>query len=39
VNFDVLIEEGVISPADLDLFQYADEPEAAWDIIKAFYRL
>jgi uncharacterized protein (TIGR00730 family) len=39
VNFDVLIEEGVISPADLDLFQYADEPEAAWDIIKGFYRL
>jgi uncharacterized protein (TIGR00730 family) len=39
INFDVLIEEGVISPADLALFQYADEPEAAWDIIKAFYRL
>jgi uncharacterized protein (TIGR00730 family) len=39
VNFDVLIDEGVISPADLDLFQYADEPEAAWDIIKGFYRL
>ncbi len=39
VNFDVLIEEGVISPADLDLFQYADEPQAAWDIIKGFYRL
>jgi uncharacterized protein (TIGR00730 family) len=39
INFDVLIEEGVISAADLDLFQYADEPEAAWDIIKAFYRL
>jgi uncharacterized protein (TIGR00730 family) len=39
INFDVLIEEGVISPADLQLFQYADEPEAAWDIIKTFYRL
>jgi uncharacterized protein (TIGR00730 family) len=39
VNFDVLIDEGVISPADLDLFQYADEPEAAWDIIRGFYRL
>jgi uncharacterized protein (TIGR00730 family) len=39
VNFDVLIDEGVISPADLDLFQYADEPEAAWDAIKTFYRL
>ena len=39
INFDVLIEEGVISPADLDLFQYADDPETAWDIIKGFYRL
>jgi uncharacterized protein (TIGR00730 family) len=39
VNFDVLIEEGVISPADLDLFQYADDPQTAWDIIKGFYRL
>jgi uncharacterized protein (TIGR00730 family) len=39
VNFEVLIDEGVISPVDLDLFQYADKPEEAWDIIKAFYRL
>jgi len=39
VNFDVLIEEGVIAPADLDLFQYADDAQGAWDIIKAFYRL
>jgi len=39
INFDVLIEEGVISPADLDLFRYADEPEDAWDVIKAFYQL
>jgi uncharacterized protein (TIGR00730 family) len=39
VNFQVLIDEGVISAIDLDLFQYADEPQAAWDIIRAFYRL
>ena len=39
VNFELLVEEGVISPADLDLFQFADEPEAAWDAIKSFYRL
>jgi hypothetical protein len=26
INFDVLIEEGVISPADLGLFHYADDP-------------
>ncbi|CAA9432100.1 MAG: FIG01199081: hypothetical protein [uncultured Ramlibacter sp.] len=39
INFDTLIDEGVISPADLDLFQYADDPQVAWDIIKGFYRL
>ncbi len=39
INFDVLIEEGVISPADLDLFQYSDDANDAWKIIKAFYRL
>jgi uncharacterized protein (TIGR00730 family) len=39
INFEMLVDEGVISPADLDLFQFADEPETAWDIIKTFYRL
>lgn len=39
VNFDVLVEEGVISPSDLELFHYADEPEAAWEVIRSFYRL
>jgi uncharacterized protein (TIGR00730 family) len=39
INFEVLIEEGVISAVDLDLFQYADSAETAWDIIKSFYRL
>jgi uncharacterized protein (TIGR00730 family) len=39
INFDVLIEEGVVSPQDLDLFRYADEPEAAWDVIRSFYNL
>jgi hypothetical protein len=39
VDFDVLVEEGVISPQDLQLFQYADTPEAAWQVIRDFYRL
>ena len=39
LNFDVLIDEGVISPDDLKLFQYADDPQDAWKIIKDFYRL
>ena len=39
VNFDFLVEQGVISPADVELFTYADEPADAWDAIKKFYRL
>ena len=39
INFDVLIEEGAISPDDVKLVHYVDEPQAAWDIIRAFYQL
>ena len=39
INFDVLIEEGAISPDDLKLFQYVDDPQVAWDVIKKFYQL
>ncbi|MBA2963396.1 MULTISPECIES: TIGR00730 family Rossman fold protein [Ramlibacter] len=39
IDFDMLIDEGVVSPADLALFQYADEPQAAWDYIRRFYGL
>lgn len=39
INFELLVEEGVIAAADLELFQFADEPQAAWDIIRTFYRL
>ena len=38
-NFDLLIEEGMISPQDVDLFHLVDTPEAAWQIIKDFYQL
>jgi uncharacterized protein (TIGR00730 family) len=39
INFDMMVDEGVISAADLDLFQFADDPETAWNLIKTFYRL
>ena len=39
LDFDVLIEEGSISPEDLELFTYVDEPQDAWDAIKTFYDL
>jgi uncharacterized protein (TIGR00730 family) len=34
VNFEALSRHGVIDAADLDLFQFADEPAAALEIIK-----
>ncbi len=39
VNMDLMIEEGVISAQDMDLFTYVDDPQAGWDVIKAFYGL
>lgn len=39
INFDALVDEGVISESDLGLFQFVDSAEEAWDRIKAFYRV
>ncbi|MFM7341460.1 MAG: LOG family protein, partial [Betaproteobacteria bacterium] len=39
MELEVLLEEGAISPEDLDLFKYVDTPQQAWDLIKDFYRL
>jgi uncharacterized protein (TIGR00730 family) len=38
-NTNVMIEEGVISPNDLQLFTYVDDPQSAWDAIRTFYDL
>nr|MDP2192300.1 TIGR00730 family Rossman fold protein [Rhodoferax sp.] len=38
-NTDVMLEEGVISPQDLDLFTYVDDPQTAWNVIRTFYGL
>jgi uncharacterized protein (TIGR00730 family) len=38
-NLEVLAEEGMISPEDLDLIRYVDEPQDAWEHIRRFYRL
>ena len=37
IDFEVLVEHGVISPADVNLFHYAETAEEAWDAIKAAY--
>ncbi len=34
INFQALVKHGVISAADLNLFQFADDPEAAFAILK-----
>jgi uncharacterized protein (TIGR00730 family) len=39
LNMEVMLEEGVISPEDLGLIHYVDEPEAAWSVIRQFYGL
>jgi uncharacterized protein (TIGR00730 family) len=37
VNFDALVEEGVVSAADLDLFHFVETAEEAWERVLAFY--
>ncbi|HEX8527314.1 LOG family protein [Allosphingosinicella sp.] len=37
VNFDALVEEGVISPDDLDFFTYVETAEEAWEQVRAHY--
>ena len=33
-DFDWLVDTGAISPGDIDLFQFADTPEQAFDLLK-----
>jgi uncharacterized protein (TIGR00730 family) len=37
VNFQALVEEGVISPTDLDLIHFVETAEEAWGIVQKFY--
>ena len=37
VNFDALVEEGVISARDLNLFTFVETADDAWAIIQDFY--
>lgn len=38
LNLTVLVEEGVISPEDLNLFQLIDDVDEAWRYIQGFYK-
>ena len=39
VDFEALAEEGAISPADLELFQFAETGAEAWDVVCDYYGL
>jgi len=39
IDFDMLAEEGLISPQDLELIQFVDTPEHAWQLIYDYYQL
>ncbi len=38
INFEALIDEGMISEKDLDLFHFVDNAEQAWKEILSFYQ-
>ena len=39
VNWDMFVEEGTISPEDLDLISYAETAQEVWDQISHFYKI
>jgi uncharacterized protein (TIGR00730 family) len=39
IDFDGLVDEGVISPADLDIFSYVDTAEEAWQRLEPVLRV
>jgi uncharacterized protein (TIGR00730 family) len=37
VNFEAMVEEGVIAPHDLDLIHWSEDAEEAWEFVRRFY--
>jgi len=37
VDFQALVDEGVISPNDLDLIHWVEDPQDAWDFVTRYY--
>jgi predicted Rossmann-fold nucleotide-binding protein len=37
IDFQFLADEGVIADKHLDLFDYAETPQEAWDIISRYH--
>lgn len=38
MSLDALVERGLISPKDLELFSFCDTPEEAWEYIENFWK-
>ena len=38
IDFGALVEEGVISPNDLDLIRFVETADEAWEAVTAYYR-
>jgi uncharacterized protein (TIGR00730 family) len=38
INFGALVEEGVISPGDLDLLTFVETAQQGWDAVQEFYK-
>jgi uncharacterized protein (TIGR00730 family) len=38
VNFEALVEEGVVSAKDLDIFTYCETAEEGWECVQRFYQ-
>ena len=39
VNFEAMVEEGVIAPHDLDIFHWCEDATQAWDFVQRFYEI
>lgn len=39
INFDALVEEGTVSPEDIELFQYVETAEESWEMISRIYNV
>ena len=37
VDFEALVDEGVIAPHDLDIFHWCEDANEAWDFVQRFY--
>jgi len=37
INFEALVDEGVIGAADLKLFHFVETAEEAWEVVQSFY--